>query len=326
MSLATRCTSCGTVFRVVQDQLKVSEGWVRCGRCDAVFNALEGLFDLEREPPPEWTEPQRAAAAGPAEFHVDGPDEDDAQERYDPALVDRIDEQIFGARRSSAFGALTNLKPAERRQPDFSDARFDTDLPPEAAADAEASTAPLSTSTVDSGSDDSAAPEFVREAERQERWQSSGARKTLAFGVLLLLLLLAGQVVHQHRDLLAARWPVAEPALASWCEIAGCTLAPPRRIEDIAVESTALARAAAPDAFRLSVVLRNRGATRAAMPWIDLTLTDTNGQLVARRALSPQDFRIARAVLDAGAEATLQAQLGTGNPRVSGYTVEIFYP
>ena len=43
MSLATRCTACGTVFRVVQDQLKVSEGWVRCGRCDEVFNALEGL-------------------------------------------------------------------------------------------------------------------------------------------------------------------------------------------------------------------------------------------------------------------------------------------
>src|SRR5678816_123447 len=54
MSLATRCTSCGTVFRVVQDQLKVSEGWVRCGRCDAVFNALEGLFDLGRDSPPEW--------------------------------------------------------------------------------------------------------------------------------------------------------------------------------------------------------------------------------------------------------------------------------
>ena len=54
MSLATRCTSCGTVFRVVQDQLKVSEGWVRCGRCDAVFNAFEGLFDLGRDSPPDW--------------------------------------------------------------------------------------------------------------------------------------------------------------------------------------------------------------------------------------------------------------------------------
>ena len=50
MSLATRCTSCGTIFKVVQDQLKVSEGWVRCGRCHEVFNALEGLFDLERDP------------------------------------------------------------------------------------------------------------------------------------------------------------------------------------------------------------------------------------------------------------------------------------
>jgi predicted Zn finger-like uncharacterized protein len=48
MSLATSCPSCGTVFRVVQDQLKVSEGWVRCGHCQEVFNALEGLFDLTR--------------------------------------------------------------------------------------------------------------------------------------------------------------------------------------------------------------------------------------------------------------------------------------
>src|SRR5690349_257851 len=46
MSLATRCPACHTVFRVVQDQLRVSEGWVRCGQCQEVFNALETLFDL----------------------------------------------------------------------------------------------------------------------------------------------------------------------------------------------------------------------------------------------------------------------------------------
>ncbi|MEY3252145.1 MAG: hypothetical protein RL227_1118, partial [Pseudomonadota bacterium] len=46
-SLATRCSACGTVFRVVPDQLRVSEGWVRCGRCSQVFNALESLVDLE---------------------------------------------------------------------------------------------------------------------------------------------------------------------------------------------------------------------------------------------------------------------------------------
>src|SRR6478735_6922234 len=62
MSLATRCTACHTTFRVVQDQLKVSEGWVRCGRCNEVFNAIEGLFDLERDMPPD----DGAGAAPPA--------------------------------------------------------------------------------------------------------------------------------------------------------------------------------------------------------------------------------------------------------------------
>lgn len=57
MSLATRCTHCGTIFKVVQDQLKVSDGWVRCGRCNEVFNALPALFDLDKDPPPPRVTP-----------------------------------------------------------------------------------------------------------------------------------------------------------------------------------------------------------------------------------------------------------------------------
>ena len=62
MSLATRCTHCGTIFKVVQDQLKVSEGWVRCGRCHEVFNALPALFDLDTEAPPPRQVPPAPAA------------------------------------------------------------------------------------------------------------------------------------------------------------------------------------------------------------------------------------------------------------------------
>lgn len=72
MSLATRCTHCGTIFKVVQDQLKVSEGWVRCGRCTEVFNALPTLFDLDKEPPPPRLPPQPEpvfAPTAPAEFN-----------------------------------------------------------------------------------------------------------------------------------------------------------------------------------------------------------------------------------------------------------------
>ena len=45
MSLATRCPACGTTFRVVRDQLRISDGWVRCGRCSQVFDASEHLQD-----------------------------------------------------------------------------------------------------------------------------------------------------------------------------------------------------------------------------------------------------------------------------------------
>ena len=61
MSLATRCTACGTIFRIVEDQLRVSDGWVRCGRCAEIFDARELLFDIERDSPPPW--PAAPAAA-----------------------------------------------------------------------------------------------------------------------------------------------------------------------------------------------------------------------------------------------------------------------
>ncbi len=43
MSLVTRCTACGTLFKVVADQLKISDGWVRCGQCATVFDAQANL-------------------------------------------------------------------------------------------------------------------------------------------------------------------------------------------------------------------------------------------------------------------------------------------
>ncbi|NMM81877.1 hypothetical protein B2J86_13250 [Acidovorax sp. SRB_14] len=68
MSQITRCPSCATLFKVVADQLRISDGWVRCGHCQQVFDASEHLqpvpapalmpdVPLDRQPPP----PQPAA-------------------------------------------------------------------------------------------------------------------------------------------------------------------------------------------------------------------------------------------------------------------------
>jgi predicted Zn finger-like uncharacterized protein len=306
MSMATRCVACGTIFRVVQDQLKVSEGWVRCGRCDEVFNALEGLFDLERESPPPWQPGQADLAARRTHGHEKTAAELDED--------DRIASRFFRPEQEDVERTPAEAV-AERDRTDWADARFEEDE--------EEAPPPAKQPAVDPD-----APTFVRVAEEQARWQSPRTRLGLSLAGLLLGATLALQLGHQFRDALAAQYPSLRPLLAGWCAHAGCRIDAPRRIEDISVESTALARAAVgTDTFRLSVTLRNRGSVPVSMPSIDLTLTDTAGQLVARRALNPSDFRVADpAVVAPGSEAALQLLLTAGNPRVSGYTVEVFYP
>lgn len=44
MSQITRCPACSTTFKVVADQLRISEGWVRCGQCKEVFDAAANLL------------------------------------------------------------------------------------------------------------------------------------------------------------------------------------------------------------------------------------------------------------------------------------------
>ncbi|HEY9239091.1 MAG TPA: DUF3426 domain-containing protein, partial [Burkholderiaceae bacterium] len=87
-----------------------------------------------------------------------------------------------------------------------------------------------------------------------------------------------------------------------------------------------LARAVDSDAYRLAVVLRNRGALPVAIPSVDLSLTDSTGQLIARKVLSPRDFRAPATPLRPGTDTTLQLELTAGAARVTGYTVEVFYP
>ena len=74
------------------------------------------------------------------------------------------------------------------------------------------------------------------------------------------------------------------------------------------------------------MTLRNRAAIPLATPSLDLTLTDAGGRLVIRKALAPRDFTRSPPTLGPAREVVLQSLLEARDPRVIGYTVEIFYP
>ncbi|WP_062363136.1 zinc-ribbon and DUF3426 domain-containing protein [Variovorax paradoxus] len=68
MSLVTRCPACATTFKVVRDQLRISDGWVRCGRCSHVFDATLDLHEAPDGPPAASAAPPPAPApAAPTE-------------------------------------------------------------------------------------------------------------------------------------------------------------------------------------------------------------------------------------------------------------------
>ncbi len=357
MSLATTCTACGTVFRVVQDQLKVSEGWVRCGRCNEVFNALEGLFDLDRDTAPgTWTgelaeavpsirtprgavpvaAPQaspgamRAPVAPVASASARAPVKEPEHERQDPSLVERMGSELFPERQGTRAGDR-NSRFTAIEAPDISGLTHDSELP----ADDDIPSMPLDSGLPFDDSaplqhDTSGAPEFLRQADQLERRNRPWVRMLLSLASLALLALLVLQAGHHWRNTIAARWPDTLPLIARWCDLAACSIEAVRRLDDIALESSSFTRiagaGAGSDQFRVAVVLRNRGTLAVAMPWVELSLTDASGKLLLRKALSPADFQAAARVLEPARETQLQLALAAGTPLVTGYTVEIFYP
>jgi predicted Zn finger-like uncharacterized protein len=298
MSLAARCPSCGTVFRVVQDQLRVSEGWVRCGRCSEVFNAIESLVDIDAESAPRAPKTPRSQRVMEDLARTSGLDADEDDD--------------------DAFAPPPPPPPPPPQPPPA--------IEPEMLAPAEAVVAEPAFDTADLRAEPPVAPAFVRQADRAARWRRPGVRVALAVAAVAGSLVLVAQVAFEYRDWMAARWPALQPLLASACSVTGCRIGPPRSIESIAVESSGLVRVDNSALYRLSVVLRNRAALALALPAIELTLTDTQGALIARRVIPAAELAPSQALLPAAGELTLQGMLSTSERPISGYTIEIFYP
>ena len=355
--LATRCPACSTVFRVVPDQLRVSEGWVRCGRCAEVFDATESLVDLESGAPRRWSgETLRRAAPVPATTHAAATpptpttppaaaapahDADATAAPRPDAPFDPAGPGLASLAPPGSELAPTGFEPAPDAGPPSPRAETDTVAVPATATGGPAAAqehprdvkAPAAGAATDPGAEPRAdpadRPSFVRRAERVQRWQRPRVRAALAALAVLGVAGLAGQITYAYRDLAAARFPQARPALEQACALLGCRIEAARAIGALAVESSGLVRVEKSGLYKLSVALRNQAGIEVALPALDLSLTDTQGRLIARKVLLAADLGVAPSTLGAGRELALQATLLAALPAtepVAGYTIELFYP
>jgi predicted Zn finger-like uncharacterized protein len=339
MSLITSCPACGTMFRVVPDQLKISEGWVRCGHCSEVFDATAHLTDesvlgplsdaqstrsapLEPTPsqaPPAVAPPPPpppAAAPAPvaapvartpldAESRMSSePSDFFGEEGTDSQLEPSPLDAPFVFRRSEV--ALSQFEPEPGRESQM--------LPEELERAQE--------------EEELAQVSFVRQARRRQFWRRPFVRVFLALLVLVLAGLLLVQVAWQDRDRLALAQPALRPALARMCDVLRCTLGAPRQIESIVIESSGFNRLRN-DTYRLAFTLRNTASVPVAAPTLELTITDAQDQAIARRVLTPAELGATGGVIPAAGEWSRTAGVvfdADGGPRVAGYRLLAFYP
>jgi predicted Zn finger-like uncharacterized protein len=306
MSLITRCPACGTMFKVVPDQLRISEGWVRCGHCAEIFDAAAHLNDG-----PQITAPAPLADPSKAVRESGPPSEGFASslntEIEEGVALEAPDSEQLEAE-AMALAEDPRDRPFELRRADVSD--------PEA-------------SDIEEPMPELHDVSFVRAARRRAFWARRGVRAVLATGALVLASLLALQVATYDRDRLAASEPALAPWLAKLCRIAGCRIGPPRQIDAVAIDSSSFNKLRG-DTYGLNLTLKNQASTPVAMPALELTLTDSQDQPLVRRVLLPTEIAGAPAAIGAAAEwsgtVALALNANGATSRVAGYRLLAFYP
>lgn len=393
MSYTTRCPACETTFRVVPDQLKISDGWVRCGHCADVFDATLYLEQWTPAPtlaptptPPHTPSPVAAPAqereptvAEPEASEAARPESDSASiaSGFDAtAPADLAPDGLLGtpqekappvAAEPAASSAPLVSKPGDTEPaPDMEPvtdaaASAGPPVPPATApaeddfqaelvrfaarqpADAEAPAAeptsapsPLPAAALPEGlavpvpSPAADEPGFVRQARRQAFWRSPLMRAVLSLLLVLLLALLALQWAVHDRDRLAARHPALAPLLVQLCEPLGCRIAPPRQIDAVVIDSTTLVRRLG-NFYAFDVVLKNTATMAVAMPALELSLTDTQDRVIARRVFLPRELPGAPEQLAPESSLPLNLRLSvadaaSGALPMAGYRALVFYP
>ncbi|MBA4015029.1 MAG: DUF3426 domain-containing protein [Ralstonia sp.] len=176
--------------------------------------------------------------------------------------------------------------------------------------------------------------DFLRAAQAREQTRKTTGRRALArvaIGVLAVTAVL--QLLFLARAEIARRVPSTRPMLEAMCQPLHCTIAPPRDLDALQIESSQLQRqeGEASDQYVLTATLRNRAGGPIALPAIELVTTDLQDQLLSRRALLPTDYlnptdsAYGKSGLPARAELPIRVRFQSQRP-TANYRVLIFYP
>lgn len=327
MSYNTQCPTCTTVFLVTPEALAVAGGWVRCGRCSGVFDAVAQRYTA----PPSALPVTAAIATVPVTEDLASGDEvvspriaDSPEREWDSS---RINRRI---RRSQEKLDQAIAQVLATEQIGLPDQSLGEELPTQA---------PSTGSDEPSGSSDFVAGQAS--AERTEgraspRFVRPRVTEFLALAVALVLaLLLAVQWVVAYRDKLVSHYSVLRPWVLALCDQLGCKLEGLRELDKIVIENTALLSVdVGPDEvkrYQLMWELSNQALYPIQAPALELILNDALDRPVIRKVLLPsalgsKDSTRLGPEENWRGEVQIKVNEPVGGVKIAGYRVIAFYP
>lgn len=317
--MKTTCPGCSTTFRVTPEQLAARGGKVRCGKCQAIFNAKEQMG----EKPP--VEPAKESAKEPVkeQLALSTPE-------LSPVIV--------------AAPAIVAPEPPE---------------PPTQAVEPEPVEFSLAIEPLDDPVTPAAVPDVAAELELAlaspqlaptetseavettgyKRWNESAvgasphAATTWPFLLVasVLCLTLATQIAFQFRSSLAVSAPYMRPLLESLSDMLGADIPLPRYPELISIETSDLqADPKRSELLALQATVRNRAAHQQAYPALQLSLTDTQDSVIIRRVFTPGEYLSPKdlnpLVFAANGEISVRLWIEAKDVTPAGYRLYAFYP
>lgn len=302
MTMATRCTGCGTTFRVTPEQLKAHQGRVRCGRCMTVFDGLGNLITLPETP--------AAPPQPPSEAVMPAPPEESAQaEPAHMATETQPEPQAEDAGGAVAAPEAFELEPVTEPLPEPAPVVAET-----------LDTVPVANLTPGLPFDDEPMPEYPAAPRRRWPW---------ALGVLLALVALVAQAAYLFRADIAAQYPPLKPLLVQLCDYAGCRVALPQQPKLINIEASDLQAVdpTRPGLIRVTATLRNHASHDLGYPALDLVLTNTRDHALARRIFMPEEYlergRDPSWGMPAKGEITVRIDVETGDLGAAGFRLDL---
>lgn len=368
--MITTCPGCKTTFRVSTEQLNAHEGDVRCGRCARVFNAFESLAqrstpsstvpkapvdnfpESESAPTPEAAFEKSEIGSGEASFEIylepleqvtyfeipkpetDAENAPFEEPEHEPT-PEPITESIF---EPAPEPEIAPEPPPLQTVPASPELKPPQTLISESDADWEN---PVSTETTEFDQDEL----IIQRKKRVWPW---------VIGSLLLIMTAIAQPVFFRYNLAyfagdnfnnnsygihgATTQFLTEMGaeLVVLCNHLDCPGQHDllKYSDNISIESSELqADPTRPTVVVLNAVLRNRAKFPQDYPRLELSLTNTEDAVTARRAFTPADYLpgktskadIAKG-MNTGSEVTVKLYLDTHDLKAVGYRLYIFYP